>query len=189
MVNFICSINSGTRLRLGASASSIAGVHDLCCCCGRASTRSSTRTRLVQLTGKAHWSWLDREIAPLYSDKGRLGIETRFVLGLLLFKHIYSLSDEAGYERWIYDPYIPNTSLGKNSSSAVQPREWLSYARCKAAWSDIRLDLRTSAAPQSARQTGPQHISRQRDHNADRHTFPKHADNHRKVCCSICNSQ
>jgi hypothetical protein len=31
---------------------------------------------------KIDWDWLDSEIAPLYSDKGRPGIETRFILGL-----------------------------------------------------------------------------------------------------------
>ena len=34
---------------------------------------------LVQLAGKIDWAWIDDEIAPLYSDKGRPGIETRFV--------------------------------------------------------------------------------------------------------------
>src|SRR4030095_8810461 len=47
---------------------------------------------LVQLAGRLDWDWLDGEIAPLYSDKGRPGIETRFVIGLLLLKHIYGLS-------------------------------------------------------------------------------------------------
>jgi transposase, IS5 family len=61
---------------------------------------------LVQLSGKIDWDWIDREIAPLYSDKGRPGIETRFVIGLLLLKHIYGLSDEAVCERWVYDPYF-----------------------------------------------------------------------------------
>ena len=41
------------------------------------------RHELVQLAGKIDWDWIDREIAPLYSDKGRPGIETRFVIGLL----------------------------------------------------------------------------------------------------------
>jgi hypothetical protein len=36
---------------------------------------------VVQLAGKLDWEWLDGEIAPLYSDKGRPGIETRFVIG------------------------------------------------------------------------------------------------------------
>src|SRR5205807_767921 len=46
------------------------------------------------------------EIAPLYSDKGRPGIKTRFVIGLLLLKHIFALSDEEVCERWVYDPYF-----------------------------------------------------------------------------------
>jgi IS5 family transposase len=61
---------------------------------------------LVQLAGTLDWDWLDGEIAPLYSDQGRPGIETRFVIGLLLLKHIYALSDEAVCERWVHDPYF-----------------------------------------------------------------------------------
>jgi IS5 family transposase len=61
---------------------------------------------LVQLAGKIDWAWIDEEIAPLYSDKGRPGIETRFVVGLLLLKHIYGLSDEGVCERWVHDPYF-----------------------------------------------------------------------------------
>ena len=61
---------------------------------------------LVQLAGKIDWDWIDCEIAPLYSDNGRPGIETRFVIGLLLLKHIYGLSDEGVCERWVYDPYF-----------------------------------------------------------------------------------
>ena len=61
---------------------------------------------LVQLADKIDWDWIDREIAPLYSDKGRPGIETRFIIGLLLLKHIYGLSDEAVCERWVHDPYF-----------------------------------------------------------------------------------
>ena len=61
---------------------------------------------LVQLAGKIDWEFIDGEIAPLYSDQGRPGIETRFVIGLLLLKHIYGLSDEGVCERWVYDPYF-----------------------------------------------------------------------------------
>jgi IS5 family transposase len=64
------------------------------------------RHELVQLASKIDWDWIDDEIAPLYSDKGRPGIETRFVIGLLLLKHIYGLSDEGVCERWVYDPYF-----------------------------------------------------------------------------------
>ncbi len=49
---------------------------------------------------------LEEEIAPLYSENGRPGVATRFVIGLLLLKHIYALSDEGVCERWVYDPYF-----------------------------------------------------------------------------------
>ena len=61
---------------------------------------------LVQLAARIDWDWIDREVAPLYSDNSRPGIETRFVIGLLLLKHIYGLSDEGVCERWVYDPYF-----------------------------------------------------------------------------------
>ena len=61
---------------------------------------------LVQLAAKIDWAWIDGEIAPLYSDKGRPGIESRFVIGLLLLKHMFGLSDEGVCERWVYDPYF-----------------------------------------------------------------------------------
>ena len=56
---------------------------------------------LVQLAAKIEWAWIDGEIAPLYSDKGRPGIESRFVIGLLLLKHMFGLSDEGVCERWV----------------------------------------------------------------------------------------
>src|SRR6202142_2676290 len=61
---------------------------------------------LVLLAGKIDWDWIDGEIAPLYSQNGRPGIETRFMIGLLLLKHIYGLSDEGVCERWVHDPYF-----------------------------------------------------------------------------------
>ena len=61
---------------------------------------------LAQLAGQIDWDFIDSEIAPLYSDKGRPGIPTRFAIGLLLLKQIYGLSDEGVCERWVYDPYF-----------------------------------------------------------------------------------
>jgi transposase, IS5 family len=61
---------------------------------------------LVELAGKIDWDFIDGGIAPLYSEKGRPGIATRFVIGLLLLKHIYGLSDEGVCERWVHDPYF-----------------------------------------------------------------------------------
>src|SRR2546429_5397154 len=39
------------------------------------------RHELVQLAGKIDWDFIDGEITPLYSDSGRPGIATRFVIG------------------------------------------------------------------------------------------------------------
>ena len=66
----------------------------------------NTKHELVQLGRKIDWAWIDTEIAPLYSDKGRPGIESRFVVGLLLLKHMFGLSDEGVCDRWVYDPYF-----------------------------------------------------------------------------------
>ena len=67
-------------------------------CSERGSTIINMRHELVQLAERIDWDWLDGEIASLYSDKGRPGIESRFVVGLLLLKHIFALSDEQAVE-------------------------------------------------------------------------------------------
>ena len=64
------------------------------------------RHQLVQLAGKVDWQWIDDEIAPLFSAKGRPATATRFMIGLLLLKHIYGLSDEGVCDRWVHDPYF-----------------------------------------------------------------------------------
>jgi IS5 family transposase len=61
---------------------------------------------LVTLSREIDWGWIDGEIAPLFSDKGRPGLPTRFAVGLLLLKSIYALSDEQVCDRWVYDPYF-----------------------------------------------------------------------------------
>ena len=59
------------------------------------------RHELVRLADEIDWDWIDGELADLFSDQGRPGTETRFMIGLLLLKHIYALSDEAICERWV----------------------------------------------------------------------------------------
>jgi hypothetical protein len=48
----------------------------------------NVKHELVQLAGKVHWDWIDGEIAPLYSENGQPGIETGFMIGLLLLSRI-----------------------------------------------------------------------------------------------------
>jgi IS5 family transposase len=64
------------------------------------------RHELVQLAGKLDWAWIDGQIAPLFAEQGRPAIATRFMVGLLLLKHIYGLSDEEVCERWVENPYF-----------------------------------------------------------------------------------
>jgi transposase, IS5 family len=77
---------------------------------------------LVQLAEKIDWAWIDSEIAPLYSENGRPGIETRFVIGLFLLKHIYRLSDDGVCDRWVCDPYFQHFT-GEEFFQHVFPHE------------------------------------------------------------------
>jgi transposase, IS5 family len=61
---------------------------------------------LVRLGRKIDWEWIDGELADRFSDKGRPATETRFMVGLLILKHMFALSDEGVCERWVYDPYF-----------------------------------------------------------------------------------
>ncbi len=61
---------------------------------------------LVRLGQAIDWGWIDGELAELYAPLGRPAVPTRFMIGLLLLKHIYALSDEGVCERWVYDPYF-----------------------------------------------------------------------------------
>ena len=61
---------------------------------------------LVGLAHKIDWEWFDEQLADRFSDQGRPGTETRFMVGLLILKHIFHLSDEGVCERWVYDPYF-----------------------------------------------------------------------------------
>jgi IS5 family transposase len=60
----------------------------------------------VRLAQTIAWSWIDDEVAPLFSQNGRPGLPTRFAIGLLLLKHIYRLSDEQVCDRWVENPYF-----------------------------------------------------------------------------------
>lgn len=64
------------------------------------------RHELVRLAQRIDWAWLDEEVAPCFSEAGRPGVSSRYMLGLLLLKHIYALSDEGVCERWVHDPYF-----------------------------------------------------------------------------------
>ncbi len=61
---------------------------------------------LAVLADKIDWAWLDDELAGFFADKGRPAEPVRFMIGMLLLKHTYALSDEEVWERWVHDPYF-----------------------------------------------------------------------------------
>jgi len=61
---------------------------------------------LVRLADAADSDWIDAELAVFYRENGRPAVPTRFMVGLLLLKHIYALSDEGVCARWVHDPYV-----------------------------------------------------------------------------------
>jgi IS5 family transposase len=61
---------------------------------------------LVRLALTIDWACLDAQVADCFGATGRPGLPTRFMVGLLLLKQVYRLSDEAVCERWVYDPYF-----------------------------------------------------------------------------------
>jgi transposase, IS5 family len=64
------------------------------------------RHELVRLAGLIDWKFFDQQFEPLYSETGRPGIPTRFMVGLHLLKHIHNLSDEVVCDRWVENPYF-----------------------------------------------------------------------------------
>jgi IS5 family transposase len=61
---------------------------------------------LVRLADAIDWEWIDGELAERFSDQGRPGTESRFMVGLLILKHIHALSDEEVCARWVENPYF-----------------------------------------------------------------------------------
>jgi transposase, IS5 family len=61
---------------------------------------------LVTLANRIDWGWLDDQLAPYFSDAGRPAEPVRFMIGMLLLKHTYALSDEQVWDRWVHDPYF-----------------------------------------------------------------------------------
>ena len=61
---------------------------------------------LVRLAQQIDWGFLDRRFASVCkSGDGRPPLPTRLVAGLLIVKHMHSLSDEALCARWLENPY------------------------------------------------------------------------------------
>lgn len=119
------------------------------------------RHELVRLAGEIDWAWIDEQVADRFSDTGRPGTETRFMVGLLLLKHIYRLSDEAVCERWVYDPYFQHfTGEAFFQHDFPHERSGLSHWRRRIG---DKLDLLLQESLRVAHETGalkPRHLTR-----------------------------
>lgn len=60
---------------------------------------------LCILSGQIDWDSIEKEFSVYFSEIGRPSVPIRRMVGLLLLKHIYNLSDEAVVDRWIENPY------------------------------------------------------------------------------------
>ena len=60
---------------------------------------------LCILSEQIDWDSIEKEFSGYYSETGRPSVPIRRMVGLLLLKHIYNLSDEAMVDRWIENPY------------------------------------------------------------------------------------
>jgi IS5 family transposase len=60
---------------------------------------------LIQLGNQLDWQGLESHFAPLYSSTGTPSKPIRLIVGLLILKQLYNLSDEKVTEAWVQNPY------------------------------------------------------------------------------------
>ena len=61
---------------------------------------------LILLSNKIDWAYFEKDFSQYYSNKGQPAMPIRLMIGSLLLKRIYNLSDERLCEAWIRDPYM-----------------------------------------------------------------------------------
>ena len=119
------------------------------------------RHELVRLADELDWDWIDEELSVFYQEKGRPAVPTRFMVGLLLLKHIYGLSDEGVCERWVHDPYFQYFT-GEAFFQHRFPHERSGLSHWRRRIGDT-LDLLLAESLRVAHETGalkPQHLTR-----------------------------
>jgi IS5 family transposase len=61
---------------------------------------------LVLLSDKIDWNYFEEDFSIYYSNTGQPAMPIRLMVGSLMLKRIYNLSDERLCEAWIRDPYM-----------------------------------------------------------------------------------
>jgi IS5 family transposase len=65
----------------------------------------SPKLPIVDLTHQIKWDQIEKEFGKYYSENGRPSVPTRTMVGLLLLKSMFSVSDEALIPSWVQNPY------------------------------------------------------------------------------------
>lgn len=60
---------------------------------------------LVQLADAIDWDTVEVEFKDYFAELGRPGVPIRQMVGLMLLKSLYNLSDENTVARWVENPY------------------------------------------------------------------------------------
>ena len=61
---------------------------------------------LVLLSDKIDWDYFEKDFSKYYSKTGQPAMPIRLMVGSLMLKRIFNLSDERLSEAWIRDPYM-----------------------------------------------------------------------------------
>ena len=61
---------------------------------------------LILLSNKIDWNYFEQDFAQYYSHTGQPAMPVRLMVGSLLLKRIYNLSDERLCESWAMNPYM-----------------------------------------------------------------------------------
>jgi IS5 family transposase len=61
---------------------------------------------LVELAQRINCKSVEKDFAPYYADMGRPAVPVRKMVGCMLLKQMYGLSDESFVDRWIENPYM-----------------------------------------------------------------------------------
>lgn len=61
---------------------------------------------LVLLSAKIDWKYFEEDFSQYYSNTGQPAMPIRLMVGSLMLKRIYNLSDERLVDRWVMNPYM-----------------------------------------------------------------------------------
>ena len=96
-------------------------IHTVCC------IFSYPKNPIYALSQKIDWDFIEKELSPLYSKRGRPEHPIRLMVGLLILKSLRNLSDEVLVdEQWsenIYYQYFCGFEYAQRKEAATFPKQ------------------------------------------------------------------